>query len=65
MRHKTKRPPQEGTKDLRAFLRDLSERRGHTPRKFAEAAMQGRGGYVWRAMARDAYYAKHPTREAA
>lgn len=52
-------PRQEGTPDLRRFLADLSGRVHPMPRKLRDTWCSGQGGGVFRAMARDAYLAKH------
>lgn len=64
MNKRTKRPRQEGTRDLPRFLKGFDGYTRRIPRKLRDLWCAGQGGSVFRQMARDEYRAKHSRRAA-
>lgn len=60
----TKRPRQEGTRDLKQFLAGFDKASHRIPRKLRDAWCHGQGGSVFRQMAREAFLAKQNRRAA-
>lgn len=60
----TKRPRQEGTRDLKQFLSGFDKAVRRIPRKLRDTWCNGQGGSVFRQMARDEFLAKQSRRAA-